>query len=121
MDAVKFLSEAKRMCSNAGPCSTCDAKQFCGFMVDFPRDFGEIDQMQKMVKIVEKWAEEHPSKTRQSEFLARWPAAKIDKRGVLAILPCQMYPIQYRTPEGTCATGMMCMDCRKKFWGQEVE
>ena len=70
MDAMKFLSEAKRMCSNAGPCSTCDANEFCG---------------------------------------------------VLAILPCLMNPIQYRTPEDTCATGMMCMDCRKKYWGQEVE
>ena len=45
----------------------------------------------------------------------------LDERGVLAILPCLMNPIQYRTPEDTCATGMMCMDCRKKYWLQEVE
>lgn len=37
------------------------------------------------------------------------------------ILPCLMNPIQYRTPEDRCATGMMCMDCRKKYWMQEVE
>lgn len=44
MDAVKFLSEAKRMCSNAGPCSTCDVNEFCGFMPEVSRDFGaDID------------------------------------------------------------------------------
>ena len=97
MDAMKFLSEAKRMCENKGPCSTCDAIQFCG-------------QMKKMVKLVEKWAEEHPRKTRQSEFLKQWPAAMLDERGVLSILPCMMAPIQFRTPEDTCATGMVCME-----------
>jgi hypothetical protein len=80
-----------------------------------------MDHPKESVAVVEKWAEEHPCKTRQSEFLARWPAARLDERGVLTILPCQMNPIQYRTPEDKCATGMMCMDCRKKFWGQEVE
>lgn len=54
MDAMKFLSEAKRMCNNAGPCETCDAVQFCGFTPEFPKDFGTVDQMQKMVKLVEK-------------------------------------------------------------------
>ena len=120
MDAMKFLSEAKRMCNNAGPCETCDANEFCGFSPEFPKDFGTVDQMQKMVKIVEKWAEEHPCKTRQSEFLKQWPAEKLDKHGVLAILPCLMNSIQYKKPEDTCA-GMRCMDCRKEFWGQEVE
>ena len=103
MDAMKFLSEAKRMCNNAGPCETCDANEVCGFTPEFPSDYGEVDQMQKMVKLVEKWAEEHPRKTRQSEFLARWPAARLDERGVLSILPCLMNPIQYRTP-ATCGT-----------------
>lgn len=121
MDAMKFLSEAKRMCENKGPCSTCDAIQFCGFTQEFPLDFGTVDQMQKMVKLVEKWAEEHPRKTRQSEFLKQWPAARLDERGVLSILPCMMAPIQFRTPEDTCATGMVCMECRKKYWMQEVE
>lgn len=114
MDAVKFIKEQKRMC-NGRQCATCplfavpDCKKWC------------MDHPEASVTVVEKWAQEHPRKTRQSEFLARWPAAKIDERGVLAILPCLMNPIQYRTPEDTCATGMMCMDCRKKYWGQEVE
>ena len=119
MDAVKFLSEAKRMCSNAGPCSTCDAKQFCGFMVDFPRDFGEIDQMQKMVKIVEKWAEEHPRKTRQSEFLAQWPNAKMNPdTGTVDVPPCYLD----KSLLDECREHASdCYDCRRKYWLQEVE
>ena len=119
MDAVTFLSEAKRMCSNAGPCSTCDAKQFCGFMVDFPRDFGEIDQMQKMVKIVEKWAEEHPRKTRQSEFLARWPNAKMNPfTGTVDVPPCYLdKSFLDECREHTSG----CHDCRRKYWLKEME
>ena len=120
MDAVKFLSEASRMCGRTKSCAECAANGVCGFTPEFPSDFGKVDQMQKMVKIVEKWAEKHPRKTRQSAFLERWPAAKLDGRGVLAILPCLMNSMQYKKPEDTCA-GMRCMDCRKEFWGQEVE
>ena len=122
MDAMKFLSEAKRMCNNAGPCNTCDASAFCGFTSVFPRDFGAVDQMQKMVKLVEKWAEEHPRKTRQSEFLERWPDVEKDGDGVPLLSPCFMDVAHYRTPEGICnRNGIDCDSCRKKYWLQEVE
>ena len=109
MDAVKFLMERNRMLTSGFATPIIGGKIECE------------EQAEQIVRTVEGWSEEHPRKTRQSEFLARWPAAKIDERGVLAILPCLMNPIQYRTPEDTCATGMMCMDCRKKYWLQEVE
>lgn len=36
MDALEFLSEAKRMCDqHTGPCNTCAANEFCGFTPDF--------------------------------------------------------------------------------------
>ena len=109
MDAVKFLMERNRMLTS-------------GFATPIIGGTLECEERaEQIVRTVERWSEEHPRKTRQSEFLERWPAARLDDRGVLDILPCQMNPIQYRTPEDTCATGMMCMDCRKKFWGQEVE
>lgn len=119
MDAMKFLSEAKRMCNNAGPCETCDANEFCGFTPEFPRDFGEVDQLQKMVKLVEKWAEEHPRKTRQREFLQRYPHAKIEPgNGILELPPCFIEPAMYG--HGSCR-GIPCANCRKKYWMQEVE
>ena len=108
MDAVKFVEERRRMFAVTGE----NPKYSLFNMTTCAED---------VVKEVEEWSAAHPRKTRQSEFLKRWPAARLDERGVLAILPCLMNPIQYRTPEGTCATGMMCMDCRKKYWGQEVE
>ena len=116
MDAMKFLSEAKRMCENEGPCSTCDAVQFCGFTQEFPLDFGTVDQMQKMVKLVEKWAEEHPRKTRQIEFLKQWPNAKMNKDPeTVSILPCWID----KSMEDTCCGN--CYDCSRKYWMQEVE
>lgn len=119
MDAMKFLSEAKRMCNNAGPCETCDAVQFCGFTPEFPKDFGTVDQMQKMVKLVEKWAEEHPCKTRQSEFLKQWPTAKINPLiGTVDISPCNLD----KSLLDECREhGHDCYDCRRKYWLQEVE
>lgn len=118
MDAVKFIKERDRMCRfyhHAGDCYQCPAKDCeCSALE------GMVDD-DNIVTIVKEWSAAHPRKTRQSVFLERWPAARLDERGVLAILPCLMNPIQYRTPEDTCATGMMCMDCRKKYWMQEVE
>lgn len=115
MDAMKFLSEAKRMCENAGPCDTCDANEFCGFTPEFPRDFGAVDQMQKMVKLVEKWAEEH-RKTRQSEFLKQWPNAKMNQdTETVDILPCCLDKSMMDTCYGNC------YDCRRKYWLKEVE
>ena len=121
MDAMKFLSEAKRMCGRAKSCAECAANEVCGFTPEFPSDFGEVDQMQKMVKLVEKWAEEH-RKTRQSEFLKRWPDVEKDDDGVPLLSPCFMDVAHYRTPEGICnRNGIDCNSCRKKYWLQEVE
>ena len=119
MDAVKFIEERKRMCYGL-PCAGCPL--FAVHRLEYLTDCNEwcMDHPKESVAVVEKWAEEHPRKTRQSEFLKQWPAAKLDKHGVLAILPCLMNSIQYKKPEDTCA-GMRCMDCRKEFWGQEVE
>lgn len=122
MDAMKFLSEAKRMCNNAGPCNTCDASAFCGFTSVFPRDFGEVDQMQKMVKLVEKWAEEHPRKTRQSDFLRLFPQVMLTDDGIIDLCPSRLSE-NYRVP-GTTLCGSVdknCSSCLREFWGQEVE
>ena len=109
MDAVKFLMERNRMLTSGFATPLIGGTLECE------------EQAEQIVRKVERWSDEHPCKTRQSEFLKQWPAAMLDERGVLSILPCMMAPIQFRTPEDTCATGMVCMECRKKYWGQEVE
>lgn len=51
MDALEFLSEAKRMCDqHTEPCNTCAANEFCGFTPEFPSDFGETTQMQRLLR-----------------------------------------------------------------------
>lgn len=114
MDAMKFLREAKRMCENEGPCSTCDAIQFCGFTQEFPLDFGTVDQMQNMVKLVEKWAEEHPRNTRQSEFLKQWPNAIMNPcTGTVDVLPCYLD----KSLLDECREHFIdCNDCKRKYW-----
>lgn len=65
MDAVKFFKEAKRMCRVIN-CEECPfGGEECGFI--------SADNIEEVIKEVEKWAEEHPVKTRQSEFLKMFP------------------------------------------------
>lgn len=119
MDAMKFLSEVKRMCGRTKSCAECAANEVCGFTPEFPSDFGEVDQMQKMVKLVEKWAEEHPRKTRQSEFLRAYPHAKIEpENGILELPPCYIEPTL--RSYGSCR-GIPCINCHREYWLQEVE
>lgn len=70
------------------------------------------------MEIVEKWAKEHPAKTRQSEFLKMFPDAPIyPDTGLVRVSPCQVD----RALCGNCPTGTNCIKCRKKFWLAEVE
>ena len=117
MDALEFLSEAKRMCDqHTEPCNTCAANEFCGFTPEFPSDFGETTQMQKMVELVETWSKEHPHKTRQSVFLEQWPKARVGVDEALVVPPCYIEP----SLRSMCSE-KVCADCRREFWMQEVE
>lgn len=121
MDALEFLSEAKRMCDqHTEPCNTCAANEFCGFTPELPSDFGETTQMQKMVELVETWSKEHPHKTRQSVFLEQWPNCMIDNNGVVWICPRNVDNKRICDLElfYDCRS---CPVCRREFWSQEVE
>ena len=45
------------------------------------------DRAEEAVDAVERWANEHPVKTRQSELLKLFPNAKSDETGVSYICP----------------------------------
>lgn len=108
MDAVKFLQERDRMYKSGA------ATPGIGLEDDY-----DIDSV---VQIVERWSAEHPRKTRQSEFLRQWPNAKIRKNGVVDILPCLMDIKKFRTEDGSCGRpDLLCDDCSREFWMQEVE
>ena len=120
MDAVKFLEERKRMCNSFSPdCEGCrvdEAKpvmsECCQWVFENP---------ERAVKIVEEWAATHPRKTRQSVFLEQYQEASVGDDGVLKVCPF-LISASYRNNDGNCtAMQRKCSDCRKDFWGQEVE
>lgn len=120
MDAVVFLETRDRMCrSFNGRCNGCEVNERMGageacihYMARHP---------QEVVEIVERWAKEHPRKTRQNELLKLFPRVSMTADSVIAFCPESMdsafvCPIKERDnydPE--------CGECRKKYWLEEVE
>lgn len=111
MDAVEYLKEKARMTNECNiPCDDCPVHAFCCN--------SESKNAEMMVSIVEKWASEHPVKTRQSEFLKMFPNADIDKDGVLIAIPCH---IDKNMKKVYCQAFNGCVECRKAYWLEEVE
>ena len=119
MDAVKFIQERNRMCKSFGDeCAGCPANDTI-YRCKFSITVG--DEAAKQVELLEEWSAAHPRKTRQSVFLEQWPTAKIDESGCLDLCP-YLVSAPYRNEYGHCANdGVVCCDCRRKFWMQEVE
>ena len=125
MDAVEFLKEAKRYCkwckntTQDGKKRLCDACYFEKLNDIFnlhPMAYG------KFVETVEKWAKEHPAKTRQSEFLKQWPDAEISDDGLPAISPCQLNVLFiHGKAQKDCEDRGVCNKCRRDFWLKEIE
>ncbi len=117
MDVIKkFLKERKRMCNSFEGCEECPADNDkdgyggCVFsiMSEYP--------IEKQIEIVEKWSKEHPQKTRQTNFLERWPNARLDSHGVLVIQPCDLGYDDY-----TDCASTDCYRCREQFWNEPVK
>lgn len=66
--------------------------------------------------LVKKWGDEHPVKTRQSEFLKMFPRASIHEDGIIAICP-KVVDTTFRC---SCES-TQCGDCRKEYWLEEIE
>lgn len=121
MDAEKFLREYSRMCpvrvsKVCDVCEVCEvgrARAASGAVscVDMLKSFPAV-----AVKIVERWSQEHPVKTRQSEFLKQWPNASKDTNGVLSITPCGLDSDRSKK----CSAYPNCSECRRIFWSEEV-
>lgn len=125
MDAVEFLEKRNRMCGACGDECTDKDDTLCPLLVA-ARKVGKgcygytKSHPAEAVEIVERWAKEHPRKTRQSEFLKMFPRVDMTADGVIAFCPENMdstfvCPIKERDhydPE--------CGDCRKKYWLEEV-
>lgn len=103
-----------RMCNkNSSKCEECPLalisngkRMFCD---DFIRKYPD-----KANEIILKWCEEHPIKTRQTEFLKMFPNAPVDINGILGVSPCWL-------EEEIKCNGEECSECRRKYWSEEVE
>ena len=121
MDAVEFIVTRDRMCKSFnGCCNGCEVKKRMGagnvcfhYMAQHP---------QEVVEIVERWAKDHPRKTRQSELLKMFPNALIFKE-ILAINPCAIDSSRFGIEECHAYddNNAGCFACRKKYWLEEVE
>lgn len=122
MDAVEFFEERDRMCKSFdGDCTGCDIYKVT--MSSLTCNTFIFTRPREMVAIVERWAKDHPRKTRQSEFLKLFPNAQISE-GVLKIEPCELIDSKLNSEE--CHSydefGLSgCYECRKNYWLEEVE
>lgn len=117
MDAVKFIEEARRMCQTYDGCEDCPANA-CGNVVDCRVDIMQTIDAADAAAIVEKWSKEHPIKTRNSEFLKRYPDALLSREGNVFICP-QLIDTHYN--ENLHCSERDCADCKAEYWMQEVE
>lgn len=124
MDAVEFLVTRDRMCDALAPsCAGCEIMKAVAYTTDGYGTCREYIRKhpEEAVEIVERWAKEHPRKTRQSELLKLFPRMSMTADGVVAFCPESMdsafvCPIKERDrydPE--------CGECRKKYWLEEVD
>ena len=74
----------------------------------------------KQIELLEKWSAAHPRKTRQSVFMEQYPYSITDDRGILRICPADVYGNMVCPKNGKNAR-MICRNCRREFWMQEVE
>lgn len=107
MDAVKFLKTINRMQFNIWGCDD----YFMQELILTCRAFN--GQETAIVEKVERWAQEHPAKTRPNDFLEKYPDATLDKSGI---------------PEGICVKrlGYKGIDCDDdgfcdQCWNRPIE
>lgn len=121
MDAVEFLKEKSRMCNTFNLCDGGGYKETCELYkegltcADYTNDYPE-----KAVEIVERWAKEHPRKTRQSELLKLFPRVEKAADGMVAFCPEDM-DSEFVCPIKNGGYRDQCIGCREKYWLEEVE
>ena len=112
MDAVEFLKILCRMCNCE--CHKCEFwKKLNGSETCTAWRKAHPEEA---VAIAEKWAKEHPIKTRQSEFLKHYPDALILAHGCLNACPMDVF-----SDADINCNAQPCFECKKAFWSAEVE
>lgn len=123
MDAVKFIKEINRLCEAQEDCKDCPLiGHACDAITATIMSCYNIESVQKMVKIVEQWAKDHPIKTRKSEFLKLFPNAYLET--ITRLLPCSLDGTlkPFRCAKyGYLSITCRCDRCRDDYWNEEVD
>lgn len=114
MDAVEYLKQLKRMCKDR-KCNECPLyKKIYAFRPCVPY---AIEDEKMTVEIVEKWAKEHPVKTRMDKLLEAFPNADVYD-GYPDICPgC----LDRSYKKVKCNEKANCTDCEREYWTEEIE
>lgn len=117
MDVVKFVKSVNRLCKNQSGCAKCPiwGKGMC--MASFG-DYS-VENIEETISKVEQWAKDHPLKTRQSEFLKRFPNADLTR-----LQPCMIEKDKRQMWCGKYAdfgANGCCDECRYAYWNEEVD
>lgn len=119
MDAVEFFEEHDRMCNSfGGDCTGCEIYKVT--MSSLTCNAFIFTRPREMVAIVERWAKEHPRKTRQSEFLKMFPRAGRGEDGLIVFCP-EDFNSKFECPLKRGGGHDQCGDCRREYWLEEVE
>lgn len=76
MEFKEFCKKYMRMCKSYENCEGCprDGKGCLEFDMD-------LDAFEELENDVERWAEEHPQKTRLQDLLEKYPSVKLNRSG----------------------------------------
>ncbi len=76
---MDYLREYARMCEHHSSCAVCPLHEINSSWVNCQAAL--YSNTNEAKKIIAKWAEEHPEKTRLQDFLDKYPNARIMKSG----------------------------------------
>lgn len=122
MDAVEFFKTANRLCKDQG-CKKCPAckEGVCMVMRMIRLADNSVKSIEETISKVEQWAKDHPVKTRQSEFLKKFPDAYLS--AITRLLPCSLdktlKPLRC-AKYGYLSITCRCDKCRDDYWKEEV-
>ena len=119
MNAIKYFNTKNRMTKGCIQNSECPQCVLSSKNNPYEMDCStfEMEIPEEAVAAVEKWAEEHPVKTRMSDFIEKFPKARVLKDGNNEYVDICPVTIDITW---TCLNGV-CKNCMQEYWNEEVE
>lgn len=113
MQKKATIYDFRRMCNTYPGCEKCPLDGVCSF--------NDMDNMEIEISntVILKWCEQHPIKTRLTEFKKLFPNCAMDEDGYPEECICY-YDKDIDCPDVGNFTYNQCSQCAQKFWDEEV-